>query len=134
MKQAVLPTGEVMHFPDETPDEHMHMQVRTRMGLPPPEPPVDPVAAAMSAVQESQQLSAHVAQSVVELHQQMGAVVGALNAAVAQIAHANQNMAGAVSESVQRMEAANAVLAKALTATKVVTKQSDGRFVLNVVK
>lgn len=141
MKQAVLPSGETLHFPPETPDEHVHAAVRSKMGLGPPEPPVDPLQQATAIAQSTQQLAAQVADSVVALHQQMSAVAHALNAVAAEIAHVSQataaasaDSARAIADTVQRMEAVNHVVADALTATKVLNKNPDGSFTLNVVK
>lgn len=124
MKQAVLHTGEVLHFPDETPDAHIDAAVQQKLGVPPPpDPAAEAHAQSMAAVQTTQQLAAQVSQSMAALMQQMGATVQALSAA-----------AQAVTDGVQRMEAANQVLAHALTAPKVLTKDANGQFRVNVVK
>lgn len=134
LRTATLPSGEVLHFPADTPDEHMHMKVRERMGLPPPEPPVDPVAvaqeASMASVQSSQQLAAHVAQSVQQLTGQIGQVIAHLGQ-VAQGLHAAVTHLTQVSQSTA---AASQAVANALTAKKTVTKGKDGVFTLDVVK
>lgn len=122
-KQAVLPTGEVIHFPDDAPDEHVHATVRSKMGLPPPEPPVDPSIMASqqtaAAMQGAQEAAVRLTQSTAALHQQMGNVMMAIQQAVQGITHANAMAVQAVAslsrvgEQVARAGEANAAAAEA---------------------
>jgi hypothetical protein len=115
MKTAVLPSGEAIHFPDETPDAHIHAAVRTKLNLPPPE------GEAAAVERQLQQLSTtlaslqqQMAQDRAFMQQQLVNVAkGAENAVRL---HANSERTG------QLLEHAIAVM----TAPKKAVKQPDG--------
>ena len=63
-KYAQVPSGELLEFPDETPDSVVDRSVREFMGLP---EPIDPVEVQVMAAQASVAAAERVAASVQEL-------------------------------------------------------------------
>lgn len=110
-KQAILPNGETLHFPLDTPDEHVHAQVRAKMGMPPPEPPMDPAIMAQQQtgmlLQGAQQSSERLTQSTAALHQQLGALMQTLQRTMTTMATVNQT-------AVQAIAAANNAVAQSV--------------------
>lgn len=100
-RQAVLPTGEVLHFAADMPDDMLHAHVRQKMGLPPPEMPVNPADVVQKTADTlsgigvtTEQLASHV----LELTQRMGVVIQLLQRSEQTITAASQNVANAVAQ------------------------------------
>lgn len=93
MKHAILPTGQTLSFPDETPDEHMDAAVQQHMGV---QPPPDPLEVLMQVAQQIERataamtmLAGTISQAVQQqttVMQQLGMHVAGLGQAAAQTA------------------------------------------------
>lgn len=142
-KQAVLPSGEVMHFPPETPDEHIHAQVRQRLGMGPPEitprPTADQFGAVLGHLKHMGDMNAGTVgmlQQVVERATQAytssvqelmrnATEARQLNAQMAEAIHRVADLAG-------KIEVSHQAVIKALRAKKTITRSKEGGFSMDV--
>ena len=141
-KQAVLPSGEVIHFPPDTPDEHIHAQVRQRMGMGPPEAPrptTDQFGAVLGHLGNMAGVHAgttEMMRNTVDRATQMhGAAMQELMNGMAESRQLNAQMVEAinrVADLAMKIEVSNQEVIRALRAKKTVTKGKDGSFSLNV--
>lgn len=107
MARAILPTGQAIEFPDETPDHEIHAAVRAQMGLPPPHQIDGPAAIeAMSAMQQGfAELSHHLSTAVQLLQETAQSMAGAV-----------QNTAQSMATAVQQFERATQAIAHTVDA------------------
>lgn len=117
-RQAVLPSGEVLTFADETPDDHIHHAVRQKMGLPPPIPkPATPEELAqqnaMAIIGAAQQSAQQLGQQITQAAQAFGGAVTAMNRLAQTVAAASEQLM----QSVQAVHQASDANAHSLAAT-----------------
>jgi uncharacterized protein YdiU (UPF0061 family) len=99
MKIARLPTGELMEFPPDMPDDEMDRTVRQKLGLPEPPDSNQMLMQLLQAVmQQMEMMSQQLAQS--QEAQQMNVQM------LAQVSQATAGSADAIQQGFERMERA----------------------------
>lgn len=106
MKIARLPTGELMEFPPDMPDDEMDRQVRSKLGV--PEPP-DP-----------NQMLMQLLQAVTEQLVQTQQTQQMLTQMMTQVAQATAGSAAAIQQGFERME-------RAYTAPRSIVTDKNGK-------
>jgi uncharacterized protein YdiU (UPF0061 family) len=148
---AVLPTGERIEFPVETPDHEIHKAVRQRMGLPPPAGTSEQlVTQALQVMQQShaellgrlddmtrilaQATHGVFGQEVASSNRHAVDTMGQLAVMLRDSASQSEQTGRQLADLASRVEGAAHKIHGAMTATKKAVKEKDGSWSTKIVE